>query len=106
VKLVDARELARAAHNRVSRGGDPVAEKRAARDKKSWQEDKRQLDADLTPKWKARPAGEISAEDLLAGSTRRSARDRRQRRIDSAPSCRACSHSGWSRGSWRRPRIQ
>ncbi|MGH9409544.1 MAG: tyrosine-type recombinase/integrase [Vicinamibacterales bacterium] len=85
VKLVDARELARDAQRRVAHGGDPVLEKRAAREvltfaelaqqyiddyakvqKKSWKEDQRQLDADLLPKWKTRPAGQISAEDLLA----------------------------------------
>lgn len=84
VKLVDARELARNAQRRVAQGGDPVIEKRAAREaltfgelartyigdyaklnKKSWAEDQRQLDADLLPKWKGRPAAEISAEDLL-----------------------------------------
>src|SRR5262249_47280672 len=71
--------------NRVAHGGDPAAEKKAARvvltfaelatryiddyakpSKKSWQEDQRQLDADLLPKWKNRPAVEISAPDLLA----------------------------------------
>lgn len=85
VKLVDARELAREAQRSVAKGGDPVVEKRAAREvltfgelakqyiddyakpkKKSWTEDQRQLDADLLPKWKSRPAGEIKAEDLLA----------------------------------------
>jgi integrase len=85
VKLVDARELAREAQRKVAHGGDPVVEKRAARDvltfgelakeyidshakpnKRSWQEDERQLNASLLPKWKTRPAGEISAEDLLA----------------------------------------
>ena len=85
VKLVDARELAREAQRSVAKGGNPAVEKKAARDvltfdelakiyiddyakpnKKSWQEDQRQLDADLLPKWKSRPAGEIRAEDLLA----------------------------------------
>jgi integrase len=85
VKLVDARELARNAQRSVAHGSDPAMEKRAARDvltfgalaskyiddyaklrKKSWQEDQRQLDADLLPKWKTRPAVEISADDLLA----------------------------------------
>jgi len=85
VKLVDARELARSAQRRVAHGGDPVVEKRAARDvltfgelaqqyiddhaklkKKSWKEDQRQLHADLLPKWRNRPAGEISADALLA----------------------------------------
>ena len=84
VKLVDARELAREAQRNVAHGGDPVGEKRAARDvltfgelgteyidsyakpnKRSWQEDERQLNASLLPKWKARPAADISAEDLL-----------------------------------------
>src|SRR5438874_12627099 len=32
VKLVDARELARSAQRRVAHGGDPVVEKRAARE--------------------------------------------------------------------------
>jgi Arm DNA-binding domain len=85
VKLVDARELARDAQRSVAHGGDPAVEKRTAREaltfgalaakyiddyakpkKKSWQEDQRQLDADLLPKWKTRPAVEISAKDLLA----------------------------------------
>jgi hypothetical protein len=85
VKLVDARELARNAQRDVAHGRDPVADKHAAREvltfgqlaeayveeyakpnKKSWGEDKRQIDADLLPKWKSRPAGEIKAEDLLA----------------------------------------
>src|SRR5262245_23777659 len=85
VKLVDARELAREAQRKVAHGGDPVIEKRAARDvlmfgelakeyidshakpnKRSWQEDERQLNANLLPKWKNRPAAEISADDLLA----------------------------------------
>lgn len=85
VKLVDARELARDAQRKVAHGGDPVVEKRAARDvltfgdlateyidshakpnKRSWKEDERQLNATLLPKWKTRPAAEISAEDLLA----------------------------------------
>jgi integrase len=84
VKLVDARELAREAQRKVAHGGDPVVEKRAARDvltfgalakeymdsyakpnKRSWREDERQLNASLLPKWKTRPAAEISAEDLL-----------------------------------------
>jgi integrase len=85
VKLVDARELTREAQRSVAKGGDPVVEKRAAREvltfgelakqyiddyakpnKKSWREDQRQLDADLLPKWKTRPAVEVQAEDLLA----------------------------------------
>jgi integrase len=85
VKLVDARELAREAQRKVAHGGDPVIEKRAAREvltfgalakeyidnyakpnKRSWQEDERQLNASLLPKWKTRPAAEISAEELLA----------------------------------------
>jgi integrase len=85
VKLADARELASETRRGVAKGRDPVAEKRAARDvltfaevadkyveeyakpnKKSWGEDKRQIDADLLPKWRSRPAGEITAEDLLA----------------------------------------
>src|SRR5262245_4491057 len=85
VKLVDARELAREAQRKVAHGGDRVVEKRAARDvltfgalateyldgyakpnKRSWREDERQLNASLLPKWNARPAAEISAEDLLS----------------------------------------
>ena len=85
VKLVDARQLAREAQRSVARGGDPAVEKKAARDaltfgelaqayvddyaklrKKSWEEDQRQLDADLLPKWKSRPAADIKADDLLA----------------------------------------
>jgi integrase len=84
VKLVDARELARAAQCKVAHGGDPVVEKRAAREvltfgelakeyidsyakpnKRSWEEDDRQLNASLLPRWKTRPAAEVSAEDLL-----------------------------------------
>jgi Arm DNA-binding domain len=85
VKLVDARELARETQRKVAHGGDPVVETRAARDvltfgalakeyidsyakpnKRSWQEDERQLNASLLPRWKTRPAAEISAEELLA----------------------------------------
>ena len=85
VKLVDARELARTAQRSVAHGGDPVVEKRAAREvltfgkladtyiedyaklsKKSWEEDERQLESDLLPKWKSRPAAEIKSEDLLS----------------------------------------
>ena len=85
VKLVDARELARNAQRSVAHGNDPSADKRAARqvltfaelaakyideyakpNKKSWLEDRRQLDADLLPKWKTRPAADLSADDLLA----------------------------------------
>jgi len=84
VSLADARELAREAQLKVAKGGDPVLEKRAARDvltfgqladryledhakpnKRSWEEDKRQLDSSLLPKWKNQPAGEISSDDLL-----------------------------------------
>ena len=84
VKLVDARELARDAQRNVAHGGDPVVEKRAAREvltfgkladkyiedhaklnKKSWEEDERQLESDLLPKWKSRPAADIRSEDLL-----------------------------------------
>jgi hypothetical protein len=69
VKLVDARELARDAQRSVAHGGDPVTEKRTAREvltfgnlaekyiaeyaklnKKSWEEDDRQLESDLLPK--------------------------------------------------------
>jgi hypothetical protein len=68
----------------VAKGGDPVLEKRAARDvltfdeladryledhakpnKRSWEEDKRQLDSSLLPKWRNQPAGEITSDDLL-----------------------------------------
>lgn len=85
VSLADARELAREAQLKVAKGGDPVTEKRAARDvltfgelaaeyiehhakpnKRSWAEDQRQLDASLLPKWRNRPAVEVAAEDLLA----------------------------------------
>ena len=84
VTLADARELAREAQRSVAKGRDPVAEKRAARDvltfgalaaryiedhakphKRSWAEDQRQLDATLLPKWKNRPAVDVTAEDLL-----------------------------------------
>ena len=66
VKLVDARELARNAQRSVAHGGDPIGEKRAAREaltfgelaekyiedyakinKKSWEEDEGQLNSDL-----------------------------------------------------------
>jgi integrase len=85
VGLADARELARAAQLRVAKGGDPVVEKRAAREvltfaelaekyieqhakpnKRSWAEDQRQLDSSLLPKWQNRPAAELTAEELLA----------------------------------------
>ena len=38
VKLVDARELAREAQNHLARGGDPAAEKRAAREVRTFGE--------------------------------------------------------------------
>ena len=85
VLLADARELAREAQRKVAKGGDPVVEKRTAREaltfgelaesyienhakptKRSWAEDDRQLNADLLPKWRTRPALEITADDLLA----------------------------------------
>jgi len=85
VKLVDARELAPNAQRSVAHGGDPVVEKRAAREvltfgklaetyiddyaklnKQSWEEDERQLKSDLLPKWRSRPAIEIRSEDLLS----------------------------------------
>jgi integrase len=85
VSLADARELAREAQRSVAKGGDPVVEKRAARDvltfgelakayienhakpkKRSWAEDERQLNANLLPKWRTRPALEVTADDLLA----------------------------------------
>lgn len=85
VSLADARELAREAQLKVAKGGDPVLAKRAARDaltfgeladeyiqhhakpnKKSWAEDQRQLDSALLPKWRNRPAVEVTAEGLLA----------------------------------------
>src|SRR3954469_14164489 len=75
VSLADARELAREAQRSVAKGGDPVVEKRDARDvltfgelaeayienhakpkKRSWPEDQRQLNASLLPKWRTRPA--------------------------------------------------
>jgi integrase len=45
---------------------DKYIEEYAKPNKKSWGEDKRQIDADLLPKWRTRPAGEVTAEDLLA----------------------------------------
>jgi integrase len=85
VLLADARELAREAQRKVAKGGDPVVEKRTAREvltfgelaesyienhakptKRSWAEDERQLKADLLPKWRTRPAVEVTADDLLA----------------------------------------
>jgi integrase len=85
VTLADARELAREAQLNVAKGRDPVAEKRVAREvltfgelaekyidhhakpnKKSWGEDQRQLDASLLPKWKHRPAADVTSEDLLS----------------------------------------
>ncbi len=85
VGLADARELARTAQLRVAKGGDPVADTRAARDvltfaelagkyierhakpnKRSWAEDQRQLDSSLLPKWGSRPAADVVADDLLA----------------------------------------
>jgi len=83
VTLADARELARDHQRDVAKGKDPSAEKRIARDaltfgkladeyierhakvhKRSWKEDQRQLDADLLPKWKHRPASEIVRRDV------------------------------------------
>lgn len=85
VLLADARELAREAQRKVAKGRDPVVEKRTAREvltfdelaesyiedhakprKRSWAEDERQLNADLLPKWRTRPAVEVTADDLLA----------------------------------------
>jgi Arm DNA-binding domain len=85
VSLADARDLARDAERKISRGGDPAAEKRAARDvltfgqlaekylelhaeehKKSWKEDERQLRVDLLPKWKNTSAGDIKRADVRA----------------------------------------
>jgi integrase len=85
VSLADARELAREAQLKVAKGGDPVVEKRAARDvltfgelakryiedhakpnKRSWAEDQRQLDSSLLPRWRNHPAADIASEDLLA----------------------------------------
>lgn len=85
VSLAVARELAREAQLKVATGGDPVQEKRLAREvltfgdlakrylddyakpnKRSWKEDERQLEAGLLPKWKNRPALEIASDDLLA----------------------------------------
>ncbi|MEO7276198.1 MAG: integrase arm-type DNA-binding domain-containing protein, partial [Vicinamibacterales bacterium] len=85
VSLADARQLSREAQLKVAKGGDPVREKQAARavltfgelaqryiddhakpNKRSWAEDERQLASSLLPKWKNRPAGEITAEELLA----------------------------------------
>jgi integrase len=84
VSLADARELARDAQRDVAKGRDPVLEKRAAREvltfgelakeyiehhakpkKRSWAEDERQLESNLLPKWRNRPAAELAAEDLL-----------------------------------------
>jgi integrase len=84
VPLADARELAREAQRKVAKGGDPVIEKKTAREvltfgelaheylenhakpnKRSWAEDERQLNADLLPKWRTRPAVEVAADDLL-----------------------------------------
>jgi len=84
VSLADARDLARDAQRDVAKGGDPVLHKRAAREvlsfgqlareyiehhakpnKRSWAEDERQLESSLLPKWRNRPASELTAEDLL-----------------------------------------
>jgi len=83
VPLADARELAGEAVRKIAKGRDPAAEKRAARDaytfgklatdyldlhakvnKRSWKEDERMLNADLLPKWKNRPATEITRRDI------------------------------------------
>ena len=85
VTLAGARELAREALLKVAKGGDPVVEKQTARDvltfgelakeyidnhakpeKRSWAEDDRQLNANLLPRWRMRPAIEVTADDLLA----------------------------------------
>jgi integrase len=83
VSLADARELASEGRRSVAKGGDPASEKRAAREaltvgelaekyielhakptKKSWAEDQRQLDADVLPRWKHRPAADITRRDV------------------------------------------
>ena len=90
MSLADARELAREAQLKVAKGGDPVSEKRAARDvltfgelaqryiddhakpnKRSWAEDERQLESSLLPKWQNRPAGESRPRISWRCSTRR-----------------------------------
>ena len=81
--LADARELAHDAQRTVAKGGDPAADKRAARQavtfkelaaeyierhakprKKSWAEDQRQIDADLLPLWKHKLAAAVSRRDV------------------------------------------
>jgi hypothetical protein len=85
VLFADAPELAREAQRKIAKGGDPVVEKRSAREvltfgqladsyiehhakptKRSWAEDQRQLNADLLLTWRTRAAIEVTADDLLA----------------------------------------
>jgi hypothetical protein len=125
VTLADARELAREAQLNVAKGRDLVAEKRAARDaptfgelaanyidhharpnKKSWAEDQRQLDASLLPKWNNRPAAAVTSEDLLSVLNAKVKAGAPVAAIACARSSRACTRSGQSSGSCRRPRIR
>lgn len=81
--LADARDQAHRARGGIAKGGDPAQEKRDARtvctfeqlkkdylelhakpNKRSWKEDERQISADLLPKWKHLPAGEIARRDV------------------------------------------
>jgi integrase len=81
--LVDAKQEARNAISRVQKGKDPAAEKRAERDaesfgqlayaylekyakvrKKSWKTDDEVLKRDVLPRWKHRPAKDITRRDV------------------------------------------
>ena len=125
LKLVDARELAREAQRKVAHGGDPVVEKRAARDvvtfgqlaqqyidghakpnKKSWAEDDRQINATLLPKWNSRAAAQIAAEDLLALLNAKVSAGAPSRRIGSARWSPGSSRSGRSSVWCRRQPIR
>src|SRR4029450_10564991 len=50
----------------LRRAGRDVHRQSRRPKKRSWAEDERQLNADLLPKWRTRPAFEVTAEDLLA----------------------------------------
>lgn len=45
---------------------DSYIENHAKPTKRSWAEDDRELNVDLLPKWRMRPALEVTADDLLA----------------------------------------
>jgi integrase len=83
VSLADARDLARGAQLAVAKGGDPSADKKAARSvttfadlanvyltqyakrtKRTWKDDERTINAELLPRWKSRPAAAVTRKDV------------------------------------------